>query len=153
MTTMTKVCSMCGERKHVDEFAFRSSVAGTRRSECRDCHNKKKRDYYKKANAAKTKHYEGQKVRTREHRLWLREQKNKPCFDCGVKYPYYVMQFDHVRGEKEFTIAYAASYSKKRLLNEMAKCDLVCANCHSERTYSRKQHIDSNLDANKDKLE
>jgi len=30
--------------------------------------------------------------------------KSRPCADCGISYPFYVMTFDHVRGEKKFTI-------------------------------------------------
>ena len=35
------------------------------------------------------------------------EQKDKPCMDCGNNYPWYIMQFDHVRGEKRFNLATA----------------------------------------------
>lgn len=68
----------------------------------------------------------------------IREAKNKPCADCGKSYPYWIMQFDHVRGEKSFNIG-AMSYKRglKRVLEEIAKCDVVCANCHADRTYKR----------------
>ena len=65
--------------------------------------------------------------------------KDRPCADCGIQYPSWVMQFDHVRGEKKFDIAQASSASEKRLLEEIAKCEVVCANCHAERTYDRKK--------------
>jgi hypothetical protein len=62
-----------------------------------------------------------------------------PCADCGVVYPHYVMDHDHVRGEKKFLISIAAlkHYSRAKLDEELAKCDLVCANCHRIRTYLR----------------
>lgn len=50
------------------------------------------------------------------------------------------MQFDHKPGtDKRFEIAFAARLGKneKQILEEIAKCDLVCANCHAERTYTR----------------
>jgi hypothetical protein len=49
------------------------------------------------------------------------------------------MQFDHRPGEgKSFDVASAVrGYSRKRILAEIAKCDLVCANCHAVRTYRR----------------
>jgi hypothetical protein len=41
---------------------------------------------------------------TRERRergkAYVDELKSRPCVDCGVRYPPYVMDFDHVRGEK-----------------------------------------------------
>lgn len=69
------------------------------------------------------------------------EAKNRDCADCGGRFPSCVMDFDHVRGEKKFKIseavqrAYGLSFD--RLRAEIAKCDLVCANCHRIRTASR----------------
>jgi hypothetical protein len=62
-----------------------------------------------------------------------------PCMDCGKKYPYYVMQFDHIY-EKNGAVAnlVRASVSIARLQREIDGCEVVCANCHAERTYSRK---------------
>ena len=71
-------------------------------------------------------------------RVWLNQQKNKPCMDCGVAYPSYVMQFDHVRGRKKFNISNRLkSINWKRLHLEIKKCDVVCANCHMERTWGK----------------
>jgi hypothetical protein len=70
----------------------------------------------------------------------VREAKDVPCADCGQSYPYYVMDFDHVRGTKAFNLATAvrkASGNFKKLFDEIAKCDVVCANCHRERTHQR----------------
>jgi hypothetical protein len=64
--------------------------------------------------------------------------KERPCTDCDIPYPFYVMQFDHVRGEKQFNIgADGPSRSGEQVLEEIAKCDVVCANCHAARTYER----------------
>jgi hypothetical protein len=56
--------------------------------------------------------------------------------DCKKKYPPYVMDFDHRdRSEKAFEVGRGLYVSIKRLLIEIAKCDVVCANCHRERTH------------------
>jgi hypothetical protein len=73
-------------------------------------------------------------VKTKEY---LRAAKSKPCMDCGVQYPYYVMQFDHVRGTKEYTLASSGRISIPKLQAEIQKCDVVCANCHATRTFNR----------------
>ncbi len=67
----------------------------------------------------------------------IREQKDRPCLDCGVSYPYYVMDFDHVRGEKSFNLSEVVkgAQSKKVILEEIDKCEVVCSNCHRIRTY------------------
>lgn len=75
----------------------------------------------------------------RERKLKIiRQFKSKPCMDCQIPYPSYIMEFDHREpSKKNFTIGeYGASGSSgiQRLLNEIAKCDVVCANCHRERT-------------------
>ena len=67
----------------------------------------------------------------------IREAKDRPCADCGIQYPYYVMQFDHVRGEKKFNIGGGWNNSIEAILEEIDKCEVVCANCHAERTYQR----------------
>lgn len=68
--------------------------------------------------------------------------KNKPCTDCGIKYPPYVMEFDHLGNEKKFkeiSVMVRQTYSEERILNEIKKCELVCSNCHRQRTYDRYQ--------------
>lgn len=63
--------------------------------------------------------------------------KSRPCTDCGVQYPSYVMDLDHIRGEKVMAVGamVARSVSYERLRAEIAKCDVVCSNCHRERTH------------------
>ncbi len=74
-----------------------------------------------------------------DNRLYVRELKEKtPCKDCGKNYPFYVMHFDHLR-DKKFNIGSKNSISFNKLLNEINKCEIVCANCHAERTYKRKK--------------
>lgn len=69
----------------------------------------------------------------------LQEYKESlPCTDCGVYYPYYVTQFDHTGNNKEFDIGRKGKSSWAVLEREIAKCDLVCANCHAERTHQRR---------------
>ena len=71
---------------------------------------------------------------------YLKEVKEKnPCMDCKISYPYYMMDFDHVRGKKQANVAELINtLSKKRIDAEIAKCEVVCSNCHRARTYLRK---------------
>ncbi len=59
------------------------------------------------------------------------------CLDCGEEYPPYVLQWDHVRGKKEFTLSVdqAQRRAQAAVRAELAKCDLVCSNCHLMRTH------------------
>ena len=59
--------------------------------------------------------------------------------DCGRVFPHQVMQWDHRPGEEKLGDISAANWSWTRdeVLAEIAKCDLVCANCHAIRTFER----------------
>jgi hypothetical protein len=76
---------------------------------------------------------------------YIKHLKDSPCADCGVRYPYYVMDFDHVNGEKDRDISRLANapVSLPRLIAELDKCELVCSNCHRERTHVRSSLISS----------
>ena len=65
--------------------------------------------------------------------------KDVPCADCGIKYPPYVMDFDHLpQYEKEFTISRSTHITMEALLLEVSKCEIMCSNCHRIRTHERK---------------
>lgn len=102
----------------------------------------KRRECHKRYYLRNKKLYKEKNSRRRKELIeFVIELKKKPCMDCGVLYPHYVMDFDHrdsttkidsINGMINFH-----SYSKKKILEEIEKCDLVCANCHRIRTYCR----------------
>ena len=99
--------------------------------ECARKHYYSNRGYY----------LEKAKRRKEQVRDFIRQAKNKPCADCNQMYPYYVMQFDHVRGDKRLNIGNVSSrgLSMSKLVKEIGKCDVVCANCHAIRTHQREK--------------
>jgi len=66
---------------------------------------------------------------------YVKKAKDKPCADCGKEYPFYVMQFDHIMGDKKFNVSEYKRHSLKSIIKEIKKCAVVCANCHARRTY------------------
>lgn len=93
------------------------------------------RRYYAANRAAQ---YQRVNRRKAELRIFVREAKERPCADCKVQYPYYVMQFDH-RGDKKFNLSWAYRMAGfNQIKAEIEKCDVVCANCHAERTHRRR---------------
>lgn len=62
-----------------------------------------------------------------------------PCADCNGSFPFYVMDFDHREGEvKLFDVSNGAlRFGRAKVLAEIAKCDVICANCHRIRTANR----------------
>lgn len=101
---------------------------------------KKQRKYAREHYYTNPQRYiEANRRRVASNRELITAAKSNPCTDCGKTYPPYVMDFDHVRGKKKFRLAQHMKVGLPGLLAEIAKCDLVCANCHRERTYQRTQ--------------
>jgi hypothetical protein len=93
------------------------------------------RDYHHRY---KLKRLASQRAITQQRRDLLNKLKDRPCADCGFRYPYYVMDFDHRADEiKRFTISENPNGKHADFLAEAAKCDVVCSNCHRERTHKR----------------
>lgn len=84
---------------------------------------------------------EVQKQKLREYHdkrvAFIREAKSVPCTDCGNEYPYYVMDFDHLRDKDANMNRLRWSRSIENIKKEIAKCEVVCANCHRVRTFER----------------
>lgn len=77
--------------------------------------------------------------RGREQRAKIEKLKASPCLDCGRRFPPECMDFDHRDGTiKRGTISQLLSHSWDQILSEIAKCDLICANCHRIRTRRRR---------------
>jgi|ERR1035437_1576822 hypothetical protein len=73
----------------------------------------------------------------RASRALLDALKDGPCTDCGGRFPPECMDWDHLR-DKKFDLANANTRSPASILAEIAKCELVCANCHRIRTKGRR---------------
>ena len=134
---MTKTCPRCNTSKDRGEFGTRPN--GYAQSYCLKCHSEYGKNYYKANVAAHNKRRHKNNTRKRkELKAWLDTLKALPCTDCKVRYPPYVMQFDHLKDKfLEISAMATGAYSQNRILEELQKCELVCANCHAERTHQR----------------
>lgn len=59
----------------------------------------------------------------------------KGCVDCGYNKHHSALDFDHIKGEKKLNVCFAKSIAQAK--KEIAKCEVVCSNCHRIRTYER----------------
>ncbi|MGB6839188.1 MAG: hypothetical protein WBE27_02885, partial [Microgenomates group bacterium] len=116
--------------------------AGESYEKCKQCMKLRGRRYY---HENKKRQLPLALARTRKARKqkseFIREIKNKACIDCGLKYPHYVMDFDHRNDDdKIINVAHAVTrnWSLTRIKEEIEKCDVVCANCHRIRTFKDK---------------
>lgn len=131
-----KTCGACKEEKDLSEFNKKGE--GRWQSRCRACQKIWYDNYYRTSKKEKARLKQQRSDNTVLFREIIREAKSVPCMDCEQTYPYYVMDFDHREGvDKIYNIGRMGRRSKKALLAEIAKCDVVCANCHRERTHAR----------------
>jgi hypothetical protein len=132
-----KYCSGCKETKDFSDFNRKGQGY---QGKFRICTRLSYKKYYY-SNPKERERLVARNATTREVvREHIRNAKNKPCTDCNVQYPYYVMQFDHIGEDKEHTIARLVNYTNLAMIDaEIAKCEVVCANCHAIRTWQRNQ--------------
>lgn len=132
---MSLLCGSCPETDAGQFYPYNKST-------CKACLLKRNRAW-RQANRNQhvdyQKKYQGTTGRSlRSKRFaWLDEVKAKPCEDCGNRFPPECMDFDHINPRtKKFAVSSAAvgGRSVDAVQVEIAKCRLVCANCHRIRT-------------------
>lgn len=137
---LTKPCSKCGVVKDISDFAVRKISTGQHSTECKDCH-KKVRDLYYLNN----KDVEQKRVKDRVKALRVQIRDLKHTLSCEIcKEDHYAcLQFHHINPkEKEMAISLTANlgWSFKRIEKEMAKCRVLCANCHFKLHYEENKN-------------
>lgn len=88
---------------------------------------------------------------------WLEDYKrDKKCIKCGFNHPA-ALDFHHRNpADKKYLVPYLAShnFSKEKILEEIAKCDILCANCHRiyhyENNHRRAKNYESKTNGNSD---
>lgn len=146
-------CGQCKLPTPLVAFATYRKPDGSlgRRGICGLCRNqqlandsKEAREWRKAYNKrTRTKRGIASKERRDNARMFVDEFKKAPCMDCGGTFPPVAMDFDHARGNKHKSVAMmvSSSYKLDLIRDEIAKCDLVCANCHRVRTAERKDNV------------
>ena len=78
------------------------------------------------------------RMRKRNRAFIIGYKKTHPCVDCNED-NFVVLEFDHVKGKKICNVGDMGknATSIKKIKEEIAKCEVVCANCHRKRTFSR----------------
>ena len=133
-------CKKCGNPKTEDQFRITNTKTGRRRKHCDDCQRKYQTSWHVRNKEVHNSAINQDRKRRKEIEApVIRQLKSNPCMDCGKSFPYYVMDFDHRPDEKKsFEIAKSLyRYGLERVLAEINKCDLLCANCHRIRTHKR----------------
>ena len=80
-------------------------------------------------------------------RAWYLEYKSRPCADCGVKYPPFVMDLDHMQpelktGSPSMIVRFISCKDDyDAMVAELTTCEVVCSNCHRYRTVGRRNPL------------
>ena len=137
----TKTCTKCNEEKSVEQFSWKNKKKQKRRTMCKACHSAYRRQHYldnqemykEKARRWNDENQDAYREKMRRHTFEY--LLNHPCVDCGETNPI-ALQFDHVRGVKiaPVSVLLSTTISLKRLKEEIAKCEVRCANCHQIKT-------------------
>lgn len=130
----SKLCIGCKKTRPIKEFR-QCGTEKRRIARCRACDRLNRAEKYKNN---KSYYAESNRKTQAKLRRIVMHHKSKPCMDCNKLYPPYVMDFDHVYGEKIDKVSRLVFFgSEKLILDEIAKCEVVCANCHRTRTHNR----------------
>lgn len=133
---MNKMCNRCRECKSEDDFSWKNKEKRIRTSMCRKCHNVYAKEHY---NKDKQYYFEKNKRQSKEKQARIRQLKEDGvCCDCKKSFPYYQMDYDHLRDKKK-CISRMSFSGWKNIEKEIEKCDLVCCMCHRERSFRRLQ--------------
>lgn len=134
-----KKCSKCGWILNTDQF---HSKGGKNKSGlyswCKACHaayQKEAREANKKKSNKRIQELRAIRRKVIQD-LIVEHLKANPCKECGES-DILCLDFDHRKPqEKEFCISRAVHLvpSLEKVKNEVAKCDILCANCHRKKT-------------------
>lgn len=113
-----KKCKICEIVKDEKEFGQRY---------CKDCTKEYYREYYQKnkeiVNATHNK------WRKKFYQWWYDYKSQLKCENCGFNHPA-TLDFHHIRDKKDDVGRLVTMLNKKKLLEEVAKCIVLCSNCH-----------------------
>ena len=124
--------------KSILQFSKNACRSDGLSGQCKNCHKILRRGHYQ---ANRERVYGQIKERRKVLNTWISTYKElHPCKDCGLRYKHYQMDFDHLR-DKKWNISRIVKHTGglEPIKAEIAKCDLVCANCHRERTHQRQR--------------
>jgi hypothetical protein len=129
-----KKCSGCKIEKSLDEFQKRAKNRDGHTGICKSCKRQYDNSHYKthperrtyiRTNATKQQELVRQYV--------LEYLLKHPCIDCGNS-NLLVLEFDHLDNKDHNVSALMRGYALEKVINEISKCEVRCANCHRIKT-------------------
>lgn len=131
-----KTCGRCKTEKELTEFGRRGNG---HQAWCKLCRKDYDKVYFKKNSLLRTKQIAAVRAKFVDWYISLKD--DKPCADCQNKFHFSAMEWDHLPGHRKTSNLADLVHrgNRKAVLEEIKKCELVCANCHAVRTFNRKR--------------
>ena len=130
-----KQCAKCKLHKSFNEFNKNKSKKDGLQRICKICSRSEDRKSYLKSRETNPQlRLNKNKEVLKRRKEWINDFKKEGCLKCGEK-RYHVLDFHHLNpSKKDFPIS-GASYSYKKLKQEIEKCAVLCSNCHRDFHY------------------
>lgn len=124
----TKLCRRCGNVLNVTLFYKRKGHGGLG-AYCKECTKKQAL------------------LRQRDLKISCVEYKGGGCEICGYNKCVLALEFHHTDpSKKEFTVSkHSSTIFDDRIKGELDKCEMLCANCHREVHYDKREYSDEEL--------
>jgi hypothetical protein len=131
-----KTCRSCHQTKPIDQFRLNAKSPDGHQNWCKTCARNYDNKLYLTPARKDQIRYSVVVARAKAQEFIWSYLIDHPCVDCGERDPI-VLEFDH-RGEapKEFGVAdmIGRGFGVDRIMKEISKCDVRCANCHRRKT-------------------
>lgn len=136
---MKKFCTRCLEEKDIKKFAIKHKATESKKEKihahCKSCKNKSGKQHYQ----ANKKYYNDKRRISNKKRSkrYTEYKKTLSCKKCEMSFKRqpFLCDFHHRdKGTKKVDPSRLRYCSWDRLMEEVAKCDALCSNCH------RKEH-------------
>lgn len=119
----TKQCTKCFRQLPLSSYYKNGNRL---HSECKECHKIRGKETYNK----KIEEINNYKA-------------NCGCKKCGER-RFYLLDFHHKDNNKEFNISDKTRCKLETMMEEIKKCDVLCANCHREWHYILEHNPEAN---------
>jgi len=136
-STSKKICIVCKVEKPIEQFYINRSRPNGRQNKCKICQHLWQKDWLRRNPDKRLAKRSYNQRRREEIYDYVNNLKTKPCTDCGNEYNPWQMQFDHIDTKIGNISDMVVNNTLRAIKEELEKCELVCANCHANRTYYR----------------